>query len=308
MKRRNLPLNALRAFEAAARCGRMTVAASELSVTHGAVSRQVQHLEQTLGVALFTGPRSRPVLTPTGQALAQGLMTVFDQLDRAVATALRTEDMIVDVSCLSTLLMRWLIPRLHRFRDLYPTVDVRLQATEQPSDGPRDRMDVLIRVGPQNQPAAQGESVRRLFDEWLGVVAAPALMGRITDARALPPDLMLTTKTRMNAWPMWTQASGFQVAQPVGPIFEHYFFTLEAVSAGLGVCVAPWHLVVDDVMSGRLVAPFGFSRSVFAYSVVSGADSKAPTQQFCDWLVATAAEMPEPAAFPPPMSGRHAHA
>lgn len=120
MVRRLPSLNALRAFEAAGRHGRMSQAADELNVTHSAVSRQVQLLEEALGVSLFEGPRNALRLTEAGRTLVPGLTGAFDQIDTAVRLVADTEDGPLDVSCLGTFTMRWLIPRLHRFQVEYP--------------------------------------------------------------------------------------------------------------------------------------------------------------------------------------------
>jgi len=262
MKRGTLPLNALRAFEAAGRHGRMTLAAEELCVTHGAVSRQIQHLEQVLGVALFAGPRSRPELTVGGKALLPALSAAFGQIESAVQAATRAESALLDVACLSTFLMRWLIPRLHQFHALHPEIDLRLRAFDQSPDTHGEQADLVVMVD-EDRPARGRPHDGLLFEEWLGPVAAPALfdrLGPLTKAD-IPVELMLGTKSRTNAWEMWWAAVGSQSAPPAGPVFEHYYFTLEAASAGLGFCIAPWHLIVAEIQSGRLVAPFGFVES-----------------------------------------------
>src|SRR3954471_2360156 len=100
MRRKNLPLNALRAFEAAARLGRLTIAAEELGVTHGAVSRQVRQLESVLGIELFGGPRSKPELTAAGQSLDALLTAAHDQIGNAVRTVLAEEEGLLQVGCL----------------------------------------------------------------------------------------------------------------------------------------------------------------------------------------------------------------
>src|SRR3954469_217556 len=146
MKRKNLPLNALRAFEAAARLGRLTVAAEELGVTHGAVSRHVRQLESVLGVELFGGPRSRPELTAAGQSLAPVLTAALDQIDNAVRSVLAEEEGLLQVACLSTLAMRWLIPRLHRFTQAHPGIDVRLSTDKEHIDPQRGTFDLVITV------------------------------------------------------------------------------------------------------------------------------------------------------------------
>src|SRR5262249_29696517 len=120
--KRALPLNALRAFEAAARHGRMTAAAAELHVTHGAVSRQVRHLEAVLGVRLFEGPKSRLTLTEAGRNLLPRLTAAFGEIEAAVDAVADRDEGPLDVSCTSTFAMRWLLPRLHRFNARHPAV------------------------------------------------------------------------------------------------------------------------------------------------------------------------------------------
>jgi DNA-binding transcriptional LysR family regulator len=203
MRRKNLPLNALRAFEAAARLGRLTVAAEELGVTHGAVSRQVRQLESVLGVDLFGGPRSKPELTPTGQSLAPVLTAALDQIDNAVRAVLAEEEGLLQVACLSTLAMRWLIPRLHRFTQVHPGIDVRLSTDKEHIDPERGRFDLVITV-------IDGEEVLRardalLFREQIGVVLLPALMPSAKQLRTsgLSSIPRLATRTRPNAWATW---------------------------------------------------------------------------------------------------------
>ena len=146
MKRKNVPLNALRAFEAAARLGRQTGAAEELGVTHGAISRQVRQLEDYLGFPLFEGTRHNPVLTQAGKSLAPVLSDAFNGIEAAVRAITETEAGVLDVACLSTFAMRWLIPRLHHFYEAHPQTDVRLSTKDQKIDGPQRRVDLSILV------------------------------------------------------------------------------------------------------------------------------------------------------------------
>src|SRR6478752_3022123 len=151
--RRPISLNALRAFEAAGRHGRMTLAAQELNVTHSAVSRQVQHLENSLGVALFEGPKNALRLTEAGTRLLSGVGSAFDQIDMTVRLVADTEDGSLDVSCPGTFAIRWLIPRLHRFHAAHPGIEVRLTSSAKPVDFARDGVDVAIRAGIGPWPA-----------------------------------------------------------------------------------------------------------------------------------------------------------
>lgn len=290
-------MNALRAFESAGRLGRMTAAASELHVTPGAISRQVRQLEEALGVALFEGPKHRPTLTPAGKLLQPALSSAFVQIEQAVDAVLEQQDTTLDVSCLSTFTMRWLIPRLYDFHARQPRISVRLKATDQSATLPAPRHDVAIAVS--DAPVA-GPAEMLLFDEHLGPVLAPALAARLalrqsTDLHGQP---LLQTRTRPNAWAMWRGAAavGVNVQPAPGTEFEHYYFTLEAAVGGLGVCIAPWHLVMDDLRSGRLVAPFGFIASGYRYLARRQRLEDEPARLFCEWLQAQAAVMPQPEA------------
>jgi DNA-binding transcriptional LysR family regulator len=135
MPRRLAPLNALRAFEAAARLGRMNAAAIELAVTPGAISRQVKQLEESLNVQLFEGSKHKPQLTAAARVLLPALSAALDQIEASVrAVSNGGAEGTLDVSCFSTFTVKWLIPRLFDFHAQHPEVEVRLQATGQAAD------------------------------------------------------------------------------------------------------------------------------------------------------------------------------
>lgn len=294
MTRRLPPLNALRAFEAAARLGRMTAAAEELSVTPGAISRQVRQLEQALGVPLFEGAKNKPQLTAAGASLRPALSAALDQMEAAVREVRSGEAGTLDVSCFSTFTVKWLIPRLYGFNALHPETEIRLSAAEQAADLDRGRYDLAITVAERGAQASP--TLLPLFVERLGPVMAPALAAR-ADVRK-PQDLaglpLLHTRTRPDAWRTWCESRGAAFPAQGGPAFEHYYFTLEAAVGGLGVCIAPWHLVMDDLRAGRLVAPLGFEESAYQYVALRRAGAHARLDSFCDWLQAQAREMPVP--------------
>ena len=280
MKRRLLPLTSLRAFEAAGRRGRMTAAADELNVTHSAVSRQVRQLEALLGIDLFEGPKNAPRLTAAGRALLPGLTSAFDQIEAAVRSVSDAEAGPLDVSCLGTLTMRWLIPSLHRFQAAQPRIDVRLAASERGTDVARDGCDVAIRVGSGDWPA--DTEVHHLFDETIGPVAAPELAASL--GRGFEGAPLLRTLTRPEAWRDWSLRSGVVIADARGPAYEHSYFMLEAALAGLGVGLAPWPLVADDVRAGRLIAPCGFLANGDSYVALRRRRGPKKAAVFCAWL------------------------
>ncbi|WP_422777036.1 LysR substrate-binding domain-containing protein [Pseudomonas mediterranea] len=288
MKRRLPPLNALRSFEAAARLGRMTSAADELSVTPGAVSRQVRQLELSLGVELFEGTKNKPQLTAAGKELLPDLTAALDRIEAAVGRIRDTATGTLDVSCFSTFTVKWLIPRLFDFNVKYPDIKVRLSSSGDTTDPGRDRYDVMITA--EQGPLSAQENTLLLFPERLGIVLSPALSARIqlTELSSIFRHPLLHTKTRPNAWASWGDAIGYQATAPAGLEYEHYYFTLEAAIAGLGICVAPWHLVADDVRLGRLLAPFGFHQSSYCYVAKRGLERSKKVELFCGWLVGEA--------------------
>ncbi len=277
----------------------MHAAADELSVTPGAISRQVQQLERSLKVPLFQGSKNKPELTPAGLALLPVLTAALDQIEagvRAVRNAGASGTL--DVSCFSTFTVKWLIPRLFDFHAHYPEIDIRLQATGTGPSDERSLCDVAITVGAL--PLQASEQTTVLFAEHLGVVLAPSLAKRapMRTPRDLNTATLLQTQTRQNAWPMWAQAAGCDTPTANGPAFEHYYFTLQAAAGGLGVAVAPWHLVADDVQAGRLLAPFGFCESGLHYQAHHGTPPSTKGRLFCEWLRAQARTSPLPPPAP----------
>lgn len=277
------PLTALRAFEAAVRHGTMTRAAKALNVTHGAVSRQVRLLEDTLGTHLLERTREGLVPTPAGRRLADQLRRGFRDIEAAVASVQDTAEGALDVSCMGTFTMRWLIPRLGRFAALHPTTDVRLMQSDAPMDFVRERYHVAIRV--TDHPMPQDARITPLFAEQVGPVLSPALAATLTltGAEDLARAPRLITRTRPNAWASWCASAGLP-AFTGGTAYEHFYFMLEAAAAGLGVAIAPKPHVADDLAAGRLVAPFGLLPSGLDYVAACASDAPPKAHAFCAWL------------------------
>lgn len=313
MTHRLPPLSALRAFEAAARLGRMSLAADELSVTPGAISRQVRQLEERLGVALFDGSKARPTLTPAARALQPVLTTAFAHIADAVREVSDPSRGPLDVACFSTFTVKWLIPRLFDFQAQHPGIEVRLRTTDAGAGAGCMQGDLVV-TAEEATGARDVRTEQLLFPEHLGPVLSPELAQRVALQQpadladpALAP-LRLHTRTRRNAWAMWgaMASAGAPLPPPsqAAPEFEHYYFTLEAAVRGLGIAMAPWHLVMDDVLAGRLVAPLGFVASGYDYVVRRRASGPLPRLDvFCDWLQAQARANPLPPGPPGPRSG-----
>lgn len=257
----------------------MSSAAEELGVTHGAVSRHVSHLEAFVGAPLFEGARNRPKLTAEGRVFGFALTAAFDQIEDALRIIGRGDGSILDVACLSTFAMRWLIPRLHDFTAKYPRYDVRLATDDR---HPRGHIDAQILVLPPD--AAPPENCSTLFREKLALVVAPSLAADDrTDVFSLP---RLETRTRPDAWREWARLTCKEGLHEIGGtrIFDHYHMTIEAVLNSLGVAIAPWHLVAEDVACGRLRAPFGSVDSNYIYAVQVPRSGRQKTEHFVQWL------------------------
>jgi len=293
VERRHLPpLTALRAFEAFARRGRMTLAAEELFVTHGAVSRQIRSLEDATGLELTEGPRHKLKLTDAGERLAAALSAAFDQVEEALADLRTTDHVELHLSCVGTLAIRWLIPRLPAFHARHPAVRVRVTESYVPVDFTRDRFDAAIRVN-ETAPVA-GATAVAFLENFHGPVVAPRLVG--PGPTGIEGLTRLTTGTRQTAWAEWEAHSGVTLPTPPDTQeFEHIFYTLEAAAAGLGVGLSPWVYVAADIAAGRLAAPLGFAPTPSRFWLLTPAGPAKPAvAQFSAWLVEEAAKVPAP--------------
>lgn len=279
------PLGALRCFEAAARRESFSQAAEELHLTHGAVSRAVRAIEEELGVALFERRNRRVYLTDAGRVLHQAAAEAFGNIQSATRRLRRdAQQRPLVLSCEPTLLMRWLIPRLPGFSAAYPSVSLRLVAGGG-AVAFGDGIDLAIRRN--DHPVLPGTFADALFDERVGPVCAPAQQARFFDGERMRADApRLHTRTRPGAWATWAQRAG--VALPRGPEapFEHFYLSLQAAVAGLGVAIGPYRLVCDDLASGLLVAPLGFTPDGTHYHLLTPRPilPGTPEAQLLAWL------------------------
>ncbi|MGE8460703.1 MAG: LysR family transcriptional regulator [Pseudomonas capeferrum] len=283
------PLNALRAFEAAARLNSVSQAAEALHVTHGAVSRQIKVLEEHLGVALFVKDGRGIKLTDAGVRLRDASGEAFDRL-RGVCAELSRDNREAPfvLGCSGSLLARWFIPRLGRLKADLPELRLHLSAGEGDLDPRRPGLDALLVFAEPPWPADM--QVHVLAEERIGPVLSPHFAGfeRLRGAApdALLGEALLHTTSRPQAWPAWAGQHGLDAgALQFGQAFEHLYYLLEAAVAGLGVAIAPQQLVADDLRAGRLAAPWGFSptRAALALWVPRrAADGRA--EQLAQWL------------------------
>ncbi|HEY4031063.1 MAG TPA: LysR substrate-binding domain-containing protein [Caulobacteraceae bacterium] len=294
-RRRALPpLNALRAFEAFGRHGRMTTAADELFVTHGAVSRQIRQLEAWLGYPLTEGPKTHLRLTPEAERLLGAATAAFDLIQEAAAPAPVGEGEL-RLACYNTLAIRWLIPRLPDFVERHP--EIRLQLSEisgEPNFEAMPGVDAAIQLRTTHPP---GQHHIAICPNWHGPVLSPqrwAALGR--DPERLLREPRLHTRTWPQSWENW--ARGAALALPPGVVersFDHFSHALEAAAAGLGVATAPWIFVADDVTAGRLVAPLGFVAEPGRTVLVRPQGRSSPAlDRLAAWLAEQGERMPRP--------------
>jgi LysR family glycine cleavage system transcriptional activator len=286
------PLNAVRAFEAAARHGSFKDAAAELAVTHGAISRQVRLLEDWLGAPpLFRRLNRRVMLTPAGIVLLGEFGPALDRVAAAVrqhkgrvGTASTT---LLRVNALATFSLRWLLPRLALFRDSHPDIEVRLTTSNDPLDALPEPFDVVIRGGPD---MFHGFVSRPLVSERRLPVCSPALVRRLPlgEIADLERHTLLHVTTMPRLWHDWLTAAGSPGLVPAASLtIDHFYLSVQAAIDGLGVAMGPTALVADDLSAGRLVMPFPDvslpARGYFAYLPRTQVADPASTA-FCEWL------------------------
>jgi LysR family glycine cleavage system transcriptional activator len=291
--RRLPPLKALPAFELSADALSLSAAAQQLHLTHGAVSRQVKAIEDHLGVTLFRRLNRRIELTAAGAAFLPAVRQALQLLETSASQVVaQSRQGPLVVSCLATLMMRWLIPRLYGFSAAHPEIDVRLSASHAPVNFAAGGIDLAIRLG--TPPWPRDVIARAFLADRMGPVLSPALIKRRRIRR--PADLkglsLLHAETRPQAWSQWLDMAGVKGVNPDrGSRFEHTYFLLEAAASGLGVAIGSYPLVEQDLKGGRLVAPFGFLPSGSSYCLLAPrtAPKLAKTAAFTAWIMAQAA-------------------
>jgi LysR family glycine cleavage system transcriptional activator len=299
MARRLPPLNALRAFEAAARHLSFTRAAGELHVTQAAVSHQVKALEEHLGRKLFRRLNRALLLTDDGQAYLPSISRAFTLLNDA------TNDLLtkqapgpLTVSALPSFAARWLVPRLGRFRQIRPDIDLRIDPSAELSDFAGGDVDVGIRYGRGKYPGMRADW---LMTEDIFPVCSPALLEGphpLRDPRDLQHQVLLHDDGHGD-WRTWLLAAGVDRVDPArGPIFTDSSMLIQAAMAAQGVALARGVLAADELAAGRLVRPFTLSLSTeYAYYLVCPVNTAEQPKiaAFRDWLLDEARSEPSAA-------------
>lgn len=288
MARRLPPLNALRAFEAAARHLSFTRAAVELNVTQAAISHQVKALEEWLGLDLFRRLNRALRLTEEGQAYLPTVRDALDAIDSATKRLVAGgESRALAITTTTSFASTWLLPRLRRFRALHPDIDLHMDTSDGLVDIVREGIDLSIRYGRGDWP---GLTVEHLMEEELFPVCSPALLEGAHPLET-PEDLNHHTLLHDDMsidWDVWLRAAGIKgVDASRGPFYQHSYLVVHAAIDGEGVALGRSALVADLLADGRLVRPFEVSLPAnFAYYVASakGAPLRPHAQAFRDWL------------------------
>lgn len=309
--RRQLPgLRSFRTFEAAARHLSFTRAADELGVTPAAVSYLVRELEAQLRVKLFERTSRVVRLTSAGELLNAAVGEALDGIGNAVARLRESDGQLrLNVTATPSFAIKWLSPRLDRFLERVPDLDLRIDMSRHVVDFAREEMDIGIRFGPGNYP---GLRVDRLFAETVVPVCSPKLLKGKRPLRH-PRDLRQHTLIHVDwqaagetwpTWQMWMDSAGVSgVNATRGIHFRDGVLAIQAAVDGQGVALGDWSLAAADIAAGRLVRPFELTLKApprFAYWIITPPRNteKPLVNAFRDWLLAEASAMQQEATRP----------
>lgn len=262
MDRPQIPLNALRAFESAARHLNLSRAGVELCVTQAAVSQQIKALEDRLGVSLFRRVPRGLLLTDEGAALVPVLTSSFDRvaetLDRFMDGRFHET---LHLGVVGTFAVGWLLPRLAAFEALHPTIDLRIYTNNNRVDITGEGLDLAIRFGDGNWRATEAV---RLFAAPMTPLCHPSLAGRIETPADLARHVLLRSY-RVDEWPMWFDSVGIAVPPMRGPMFDASVAIAHMAAEGFGVALLPPRLFEREISNGRLCRLFEAEVETGAY-------------------------------------------
>lgn len=291
------PLNALRAFEAAARHLSFTKAADELHVTQAAISHQVKGLEDHLGVKLFRRLTRSLLLTEEGKALLPELRTAFDQMAHAVQRVrIRGGQQTLNISTMTTFAMSWLVPRLPNFQAAHPEIEVRISTTQRLVDFAREDVDLATRYGFGPWP---GLAAHKLFDDVLTPLCSPALAAKLKRPEDLRGVTLLHEHPEPSDWTFWCAKFGVDgIDGRKGPRFDSTRIAVQAAIGGLGVAIGAPNVLIEELATGRLVQPFpemvvGNGKAFWLVYPETSADQP-KVRAFRDWILAESTAMRPP--------------
>lgn len=279
------PLKALRAFEAAARHASFTSAARELSLTQGAISYQIRHLESKLDIALFQRRARQVILTPEGQSLYRTTHRLFRELEDEIHKIAPGKDqLILTVSVSTYFVTRWLSQRLGNFLTNHPEVTIRLQHSVNDPDFTVEDVDLAIRWGNGSWPGSESEL---LIPSPMMAVCAPDLMpekARLVDLRQ---QTFLHDQDSTDSWREWLRQAGLtDMEAGSGPVIDDPNVRVQSAIDGQGLVLANI-LLNDDIAAGRLVEPFDIRLEGYGFHLLyePAAKRRNAFQLFRQWLL-----------------------
>lgn len=283
------PLNALKAFAAAARHLSVKAAADELAVTPGAVSQMLKTLETHLGVKLFERVNRGILLTEAGRNYLPPVRNAFRQIAEASRrVAVSADTGLLRVSVTPFFASAWLVPRLKTFQEAHRDIDLEIVASNVLADFARDGVDVAIRHGLGRYPGLRAEHVVAVE---MVAIAAPALIERLDMPRSAS-DLIrwpLVHDAERKGWSLWFQSQGVdEIAAPRGSSFDDSSLLLQAIVAGQGAGLLPAAMVASDITDGRLVKLAEATHiEAFAYYLVypETHHDRPKIKAFRDWIL-----------------------
>ncbi len=288
---RKLPsLNAVKAFEAVVRHGTTVGAAAEIGVTHGAISRQIQLLEDWIGRPLFKRDTGRLVVTDAGAAYAEIVGRALDLLHDGTHALLDVSDKVVRVTTTASFASEWLMPRLSDFQSRHPHIEIWVEEGKEIVNPRSGGCDLAIRMGLGEWP---GVRVEPLMGDRLFPVCSPDLAGKLAHPRDLGKFPLLHDDDPHAQWSRWLSKAGIDMTPEMrkrfdrGSRFASSSLLLRAAAAGQGVALARARLAESWLESGKLVRPFPASVKLdSAYWIVTryGIELRRPLRIFITWL------------------------
>lgn len=287
LPRRYLPsLASLTALEAVERLGSASAAAEELSLTQGAVSRQLQLIEAQMGVALVARDGRRLGLTPAARDYVVEVRKALKMLaDASLTLRANPAGGALNLAILPAFGMHWLAPRLGRFAAAHPEVTVNLSTRLRPFDFAATAFDAAIHYGREDWP---GAAFLKLMDEEIVAVAAPGLLREALRGAGEVMDLpLLQLESRTGDWGRWLAHHGVAGQRPAAMLFDQFATMAQAAVHGLGLALLPTFLAEPELALGRLVPVFGGPMpAAGAYWLVwpAARPERAPLASFRQWL------------------------
>ncbi|CAN7468761.1 LysR family transcriptional regulator [Neorhizobium sp. LjRoot104] len=294
LSRKLLPsTSALAAFDSVARLGSFSGAAEELSLTQGAISRQVSGLEEQLGIQLFDRTSRGVSLTAAGAEYAKVVANALSQIRSASLQVMtkRHSDQL-NLAILPTFGTRWLMPRIPQFVARHPEITLNFATRIGVFDFDRDGIDMAIHIGPMGEkgPDWPGAECTFLMEEMVAPVSSPAFLASHSikkgeDLLRLP---LLHMASRPGAWNHWFESLGITGTPSQGMRFEQFGSVAQACIAGLGVALMPLFLIDSELASGQIVEAFPHQvtspSAYYAVAPVTKRDFR-PVAAFRAWLL-----------------------